>query len=105
MDNSPYKKLVRSPQPTEFLLSSSKTNEYCHHKIFSEICSLLSINTYRILIISMILIWSLDITNFLFVTDLLKSSGQSEERSTLLIAITGVADLTGQLCFGYFLIQ
>jgi hypothetical protein len=48
----------------------------------------------------MILIWSLDETNFLFLTDLLKSSGQPEQRSTLLIAITGIADLIGQLFFG-----
>ncbi|CAF0929863.1 unnamed protein product [Adineta steineri] len=69
--------------------------------MISKIYSLFSINTFRILIISIILIWSLDETNFLFLTDLLKSSGHSEQKSTLLIAIIGIADLIGQLFFGY----
>ena len=96
IDNLPYKQIVTS----QIAPSSSKSPKYFHCKIFSEIYSLLCINIFRILIISMILIWSLDETNFLFLTDLLKSSGQSEQRSTLLIAITGMADLIGQLFFG-----
>jgi hypothetical protein len=99
IDNLPYKQIVPSRQQHQSPLS--KPNEYFHHKIFSEIYSILCINTFRILIISIILIWSLDETNFLFVTDLLTSSGQSEQRSTLLITITGIADLIGQLFFGY----
>jgi len=98
IDNLPYKQIVPTKQQIE--LTSSKTNEYFHCKIYSEICSLLHINIFRISIISMILVWSLDETNFLFLTDLLKSSGQPEQRSTLLIAITGIADLIGQLFFG-----
>jgi hypothetical protein len=99
IDNLPYKQIVPTKQQIES--TSSKTNEYFHCKIYSEICSLLHINIFRISIISMILVWSLDETNFLFLTDLLKSSKQSEQRSTLLIAITGIADFIGQLFFGY----
>jgi len=99
IDNSRYKQIV--PIQQQVKSTSSKTNEYFHCKIYSEICSLLHINIFRILIVSMILIWSLDETKFLFLTDLLKSSKQSEQRSTLLIAITGIADLIGQLFFGY----
>jgi hypothetical protein len=99
IDNTTYNQISIFQRPqTQIPSNLSKDN---HYKIFSEICSLFHINIYRILIISMILIWSLDETNFLFLTDLLKSSGQSEQRSTLLIAITGIADLIGQLFFGY----
>ncbi len=103
IDNLPYKQIVKSQhqQQTEVQSTLSKTNKYFHCKICSDICSLLSINIFRILIISIIFIWSLDETKFLFLTDLLQSSGQSEQRSTLLIAITGIADLIGQLFFGY----
>ncbi|CAF1320096.1 unnamed protein product [Rotaria sordida] len=88
-------------QQSQIQSNLSKDNKYFHCKIISEICCLLRINIFRILIISIILVWSLDETNFLFLTDLLKSSGQSEQRSTLLISIIGVADLIGQLFFGY----
>ena len=69
-------------------------------KIFLQIRSLVRNPMYCILIISMIFIWSFDKTNFLFVNDLLKSFGQSEHRSILLIGITGISDLLGQLFFG-----
>ncbi|CAF2503166.1 unnamed protein product [Rotaria sp. Silwood2] len=105
-DNTIYKQIdISQQQQQQFQIQSnlSKDNEYFHYKIISEICCLLRINIFRILIISIILVWSLDETNFLFLTDLLKSSGQSEQRSTLLISIIGVADLIGQLFFGYAL--
>lgn len=69
-------------------------------KIFLQIGSLVRNPMYCILMISMIFIWSFDKTNFLFVNDLLKSSGQSEHRSILLIGISGISDLLGQLFFG-----
>lgn len=79
---------------------NEKTNFY--REIFVETCWLFRVKTFVLLIFSMIFIWSFDETNFLFLSDLLKSTGHSEERSTLLIAITGIADLVGQLFFGYF---
>jgi len=101
-DNGIYKQInISQQEPCRVPSILPEDNKYFLRKMISEICSLFSINTFRILIISMILIWSLDETNFLFLTDLLKSSGQSEHRSTLLIAITGAADLIGQLFFGY----
>ncbi|CAF0783536.1 unnamed protein product [Didymodactylos carnosus] len=66
-----------------------------------EIFDLLKLPIFRILIVSMILIWSLDETNFLFLIDLLKTTGQNEEKSTIIIALTGATDLIGQLFFGY----
>jgi MFS family permease len=102
IDNATYKQNgIYQQQQTQIQSNLPNDNEYFHYKILSEICSLLRINVFRILIISMIFIWSLDETNFLFLSDLLKSTGQSEQRSTLLIAITGIADLFGQLFFGY----
>ncbi len=100
IDNLPYKQIIPLRRHSPITARVSKSNQYFHSKIFSEISSLFHINIFRILIISMILVWSLDETNFLFLTDLLKSSGQSEQRSTLLIAITGISDLIGQLFFG-----
>jgi hypothetical protein len=76
------------------------TNRSFLRRMVSEIRSLLRIKRFRVLLISMIFVWSFDETNFLFLTDLLKSLGQSEQRSTLLIAIIGVSDLIGQLFFG-----
>jgi hypothetical protein len=101
IDNAMYKQINTAQEQDRTQSNIYKDNEYFYVKMLSEIYSLLRINIFRILIISMILIWSLDETNFLFLTDLLKSSGQSERRSTLLIAVTGIADLIGQLFFGY----
>ena len=100
-DNATYKQINTPQQQSRVQPTLSENNNNFLRKMISEICSLFSINTFRILIISMILIWSLDETKFLFLTDLLKTSGKSEQRSTLLIAITGAADLIGQLFFGY----
>ncbi|CAF0873696.1 unnamed protein product [Rotaria sp. Silwood1] len=104
-DNAIYKQIGISQQEQEqqsqIQSNLSKDTENIRCKIISEICCLFHINIFRILIVSIILVWSLDETNFLFLTDLLKSSGQSEQRSTLLISIIGVADLIGQLFFGY----
>lgn len=69
-------------------------------RMFVEVVSLCRLTSFRLLILSMVFLWSLDETNFLFLTDLLKTSGQSEDRSTLIIALTGIADLCGQLFFG-----
>ena len=87
-------------------ISNEKNKEILSNKNFfsfdfiDEIKKLFHIEQFRFLIISMILLWSFDETNFLFLFDLLKSSGQSEQRSTLLIGITGIFDLIGQLLFG-----
>ena len=102
IDNIIYKQLGTFQQQQSRIQSTlSNDKEHFHCKMISEICCLLRIDVFRILIISIILIWSFDETNFLFLADLLKSSRQSEQRSTLLIAIIGVADLIGQLLFGY----
>ena len=69
-------------------------------RMLVEIQSLCRLKTFRLLILAMIFLWSVDETNFLFLTDLLKTSGLSENRSTLLIALTGIGDLFGQLLFG-----
>ncbi|CAF3787791.1 unnamed protein product [Rotaria magnacalcarata] len=103
VDNAIYKQIsiLQQQEHTQIKLNSTKDNEYFHCKIISEIHSLLNIKIFRVLTISIILVWSLDETNFLFLIDLLQSSGHSEQRSTLLISIIGVADLLGQLFFGY----
>ncbi|CAF1169753.1 unnamed protein product [Adineta steineri] len=100
-DNIIYKQINISEQQSQVQSNLSENHKYFIHEMITKIYSLFSINTFRILIISIILIWSLDETNFLFLTDLLKSSGHSEQKSTLLIAIIGIADLIGQLFFGY----
>jgi hypothetical protein len=71
-----------------------------HRQLIDDIGELFKIHTFRPLILSMVLVWSFDESNFLFLTDLVKSSGHDEQRSTLIIAVIGVADLIGQLLFG-----
>lgn len=94
-----------SPSPSECaphpLGKHTTSTEYFLRTMLSEIRSLLEITRFRLLLVSIVFVWSFDETNFLFLTDLLKSSGQAEQRSTLLIAIIGLSDLVGQLFFGY----
>ena len=78
----------------------SNSSKQTPRNFLREIFSLLYINSFRILVISMVFNWSLDEANFLYLADLLKTFHHSEQRSTLLIAIIGISDLIGQLFFG-----
>ena len=101
-ENIPFKQihLARDREDLSNELTGAEKDRRFPRQLISDLCSLFRINTFRLLIISMVFIWSLDETNFLFLADLLRTSNLPEQRSTLLIAITGIADLIGQLFFG-----
>ncbi|UJR38427.1 hypothetical protein I4U23_031095 [Adineta vaga] len=100
LPHSDHHSHLNIPSNKQKIQTSEISSKDFLRRIFSEISSVLRINSFRILIISMIFIWSLDETNFLFLIDLLKTTNQSEHRSTLLISIIGISDLIGQLFFG-----
>ena len=101
-ENIPFRQIYSSRDRENLSneLTRSETNRCYPRQLIADLCSLFRILTFRLLIISMVFIWSLDEINFLSLADLLRTSNLPEHRSTLLIAITGIADLIGQLFFG-----